>query len=242
MAHPEQLAFVKTLAENLSETWKEFSVLDIGSYDVNGSVRPFFPGADYIGVDLCAGPGVDVVGDGHSIDFGVNKFDVSVSCECFEHNPQWAETFLNMVRMTKPGGVVMVTCASTGRREHGTTRTRTAASPGTQSMGWDYYCNISKRMFMKRFDLKGTFSDYFLMYNFARKDLYFVGVKAGGPIFNRSIREIKPKILSAYSVTLSQKMRISLSNLPALTAFVLPDPTYQNIRLSWKTFTRRLRA
>lgn len=240
MAHRQQLGFVRTVAENLSEEWQTFSVLEIGSYDVNGSVRQFFSGADYVGVDLCTGPGVDVVGDGHSVDFGVDRFDLSISCECFEHNPQWVETFLNMVRMTKPGGVVIVTCASTGRREHGTTRTRTAASPGTQSIGWDYYCNVSKRMFMKRFDLESIFSDYFVMYNFAKKDLYFVGVKAGKPIFGHSMKEIRHKVTGALSSTLSKKLKAK--DLPALTAFILPDRTYQNIRLSLKALSGRWRA
>ena len=38
------------------------SVLDVGSYDVNGTYRPLFPaGWDYLGVDIEKGPNVDLV-------------------------------------------------------------------------------------------------------------------------------------------------------------------------------------
>ena len=42
---------------------KPLEIIDIGSYDVNGSYKPFFdrPGWKYTGVDLAAGPNVDVV-------------------------------------------------------------------------------------------------------------------------------------------------------------------------------------
>jgi hypothetical protein len=40
------------------------AVLEVGSRDVNGSVRPLFPGAAYWGIDREPGPGVDEVGDG----------------------------------------------------------------------------------------------------------------------------------------------------------------------------------
>ena len=43
------------------------------------------------------------------------SFDVVISCECFEHNPYWRETFLNMTRVLRPGGLFVLTCATTGR-------------------------------------------------------------------------------------------------------------------------------
>jgi 2-polyprenyl-3-methyl-5-hydroxy-6-metoxy-1,4-benzoquinol methylase len=36
------------------------------------------------------------------LDFASNSFDTVASCECFEHNPEWAKTFENMHRMCKP--------------------------------------------------------------------------------------------------------------------------------------------
>ena len=61
MAHPQQLQFIKTVSSNLTESYKNISILEIGSYDVNGSIRNFFPDSNYVGVDLTEGPGVDLV-------------------------------------------------------------------------------------------------------------------------------------------------------------------------------------
>lgn len=142
MAHIEQLAFVEIISSEILKSKKCNSILEIGSYDVNGSIRPFFKNSEYIGVDLIEGKGVDVVGDGHTLDYSDDTFDMVISCESFEHNPYWKETFLNMIRMTRKGGLIVFTCATTGRAEHGTTRTSSIDSPGTIQMNWDYYRNL----------------------------------------------------------------------------------------------------
>jgi SAM-dependent methyltransferase len=242
MAHFEQLEFVRTIAERLFDNRKPYSVIEIGSYDVNGSVRSLFQETEYIGVDLCPGPGVDVVCSGHSVDFGDNRFDLSISCECFEHNPKWAETFLNMVRMTKPGGLVLITCASTGRLEHGTTRTSPCNSPGSQTVGWDHYENISRSMFRKKLQLESSFSEYSLIYNAASRDLYFIGIKHGIPIFNVDIKDIEKRAVEQTKLQrnltrtkdFKKLIKSSVVNIPLVTAFVLPDRWFQNIQRSWK--------
>jgi hypothetical protein len=48
-----------------------------------------------------------------------------------------------MVETLSDGGVLIITCASTLRPEHGTFRTSVHESPGTTSVGWDYYRNVS---------------------------------------------------------------------------------------------------
>ncbi len=109
MAHAQQLQFVRLVSEHLAADYSGKRVLEVGSYDVNGSIRQLFRGSSYVGVDLLAGPGVDLVCDGHRLDHADDSYDLTLSCESFEHNPQWRETFLNMHRMTKPGGIVLFT-------------------------------------------------------------------------------------------------------------------------------------
>jgi hypothetical protein len=151
--------------------------LEVGSYDVNGSVRKFFPNADYVGVDLIQGPGVDLVCEGDKIPHQDNNYHITISCECFEHNPSWAETFINMYRMTKDGGLVIFTCATTGRAEHGTTRTSPKSSPGTQALNWDYYKNLTAEDFQSILNFNEIFQEYFFLMNSISCDLYFFGVK-----------------------------------------------------------------
>ncbi|MCR6664783.1 MAG: class I SAM-dependent methyltransferase [Methyloversatilis sp.] len=181
MAHAQQLKFVSLVQEHFVPTKDGVRVLEVGSHDVNGSIRKIFEGSEYLGVDLFEGPGVDVVASGHELDFPDGAFDITISSECFEHNPFWVETFANMHRMTADAGVLVMTCASRGRLEHGTTRTTPEKSPGSQKVGWDYYKNLDERDFSRNFDLSALFTRWVFFYIPVSQDLYFVGWKGTPP-------------------------------------------------------------
>ena len=102
---------------------------------------------------------------------------MSCSSECFEHNPYWLETFLNMIRVTKPNGMVFFTCATDGRPEHGTTRTDLYSSPLTVEKGWEYYMNLNEKHFTNFIDFDKLFVTYSFAVNGAICDLYFFGIK-----------------------------------------------------------------
>jgi len=173
MAHLEQRNFFNRLQTSSPEAFVAVRVLEIGSLNINGTVRDFFDAEHYVGVDVASGPGVDVVSNGENLDYPDNSFDVAVSAECFEHNPEWVATFRNMWRMSAKH--VIMTCASEGRAEHGTHNSDPSASPFT--LGWDYYRNLTEQDFREHFDLDEMFSTYFFEYNPASCDLYFYGVK-----------------------------------------------------------------
>ena len=84
-----------------------------------------------------------------------------------------------MVALTKPGGIIAFTCASTGRPEHGTVRSDPSLSPGTQSRQINYYGNLTELDFIQSFNLQDYFYDYLFFYNPTSWDLYFMGVKKG---------------------------------------------------------------
>lgn len=153
------------------------SILDIGSYDINGSLKYLFPNSDYTGVDLAEGPNVDVVesGDKYNTD---KRYDITLSCECFEHNPQYLQTFQNMIYLTKANGLVVFTCATTGRPEHGTKNTSPHSSLASQEVSSDYYKNLVKEDF-DQCDLNAIFSSYSFYTNTYSNDLYFIGRKLG---------------------------------------------------------------
>ena len=108
------------------------------------------------------------------------SFDTVISAECFEHNPFWRETLANMLRMTRPGGLVLVSCATTGRKEHGTSRTNPDASPFTVQQKWDYYRNLRARDLERGVNLAGWLADWHSWVNYISCDLYFVGLRHGG--------------------------------------------------------------
>lgn len=173
MAHQEQREFFKNLQNMFPDMFYDVSVLEVGSLDINGTIRDFFDANDYIGVDVGPGKGVDLVMNGEDLTFPDGTFDVAVSAECFEHNPAWLETFQNMIRMSNK--YVVFTCASEGRPEHGTRRTDAGSSPHT--LDWDYYRNLNEEDFLEKLNMDEYFSEWRFEYNPMSKDLYFWGVK-----------------------------------------------------------------
>lgn len=82
-------------------------IADIGSRDVNGSLRGVFSGHDYVGFDIEAGAGVDVVmPDPERINITSHSFDVAVSANCLEHARRPWLVVQEMARIVKPGGLV----------------------------------------------------------------------------------------------------------------------------------------
>jgi SAM-dependent methyltransferase len=179
MSHPEQVAYFRAVAQANNSLIKGGSVLEVGSYDVNGTIRSIFSECStYVGIDLTPGPGVDQVGYGHEYGGPDGAFDISISGECFEHDQNWVATLTNMVRLTRPGGLVAFSCASRGRPEHGTLRTRSELSPGTQALGDDYYRNLTAADFGRALDLPAMFSQWKFWFLPTHCDLYFAGVRA----------------------------------------------------------------
>lgn len=177
MSHQAQMRFVMQTMGRFPDAFIENHVLEVGSLNINGSVRGFFFNPQsYIGCDVGHGPGVDVVCPGEDLTYPDNKFDTSITTECFEHNPNWVDTFRNMHRMTRPGGLIVMTCASEGRPEHGTTRSDRGSSPLTVANGQEYYKNLTEKDFTENFDLLTMFSDYSFEYEPYAFDLYFWGV------------------------------------------------------------------
>ena len=176
MAHEEQLNFIKTIKDEIkTSNFKNLKVLEIGSYG-SGAIRKIFNVDEHKGFDLTMGPGVDFIYDGINLDLKDEVFDIVVSCECFEHDPNWENTFKNMIKYTKSEGIVIVTCASRGRVEHGTFRSDPTHSPGTNAIGINHYRNLVKSDFERSFDLNSIFEDHFFINQKTSKDLYFIGI------------------------------------------------------------------
>ena len=170
MSHQQQLDFVQSVKDEFPEYFKGTKVLEIGSLNINGSVRQFFEPVQYIGCDLGEGAGVDIVCQGHELPYPNESFDVVISCECFEHDKHWEKTFQKMIDLVRKGGLVIFSCATIGRPEHGTTRTSPADAPFTN----DYYRNLREEDFDQ---FKSSFNSYRFSQCLRPRDLYFWGLK-----------------------------------------------------------------
>jgi SAM-dependent methyltransferase len=177
MAHKEQFEYIQTLKDKFPRFFNKVKVLDVGSLNINGSIRQFFTDCYYLGIDVGEGPCVDLVVKGEEYDAPDGSYDVVLSCECLEHNPQWVETFRNMIRLVKSGGAIIMTCATTGRAEHGTIRVNPVDSPLTIKLGWDYYRNLTVADFEEHFNFRELFQNHEFVVNISARDLYFFGIR-----------------------------------------------------------------
>lgn len=95
-------------------------VLEVGSLNVNGSAREYFQGESlyYRGIDIIAGPGVDIVIDAKDYDEFAGNFNLIVCTEVFEHSPWWDTILERMYHNLMPLGWLVLTCASDLRKPH----------------------------------------------------------------------------------------------------------------------------
>lgn len=109
-------------------------ILDIGGQYVNGSVHDYFPNSQITTLDL---EHADIQADAR-VWRSSRKFDLVIATEVFEHVQDWQQIIATMHFHLDPHGpgVLIATCASTGRRPHGATGALDPA-PG------EWYKNVS---------------------------------------------------------------------------------------------------
>lgn len=180
MAHLAQQKFFEKVKQMHPNYFSDVKVLDIGSLDINGNVKHFFSYPyRYIGVDLSEGNNVDVVCPGHLYESGF-KFDVVISAECFEHDMFYDRTIKNMIEQLRSGGLMIFTCATTGRPEHGTLRSLPQDAPflvGMDEKWANYYKNLTEDDIRAVIDIDENFSSFEFIVEPISCDLHFWGIK-----------------------------------------------------------------
>lgn len=171
--HPEIDHFVESVKKKHPSFFVNKEVLEVGSQNINGTVRTHFKNCLYIGTDLGWAPGVDIVHDITVGPFGGNnKFDVVISSEMLEHCRDWGEALINMYHSVKPGGLFILTCAGPQRQEHGTHK----HTPQDSKFTLNHYRNISVGDFDSILPAI-YFDEHELGYSRGEADLYFWGIK-----------------------------------------------------------------
>jgi SAM-dependent methyltransferase len=178
--HKEAIHFVKFISVLFPYYFNNKIVLDVGGGDINGNNRNLFNNCTYECNDVCTSPNVTIVSRTKDLIFEDNYFDTIISTECFEHDPEYKESFLKIYELLKPNGLFLFTCASTGRPEHGTRKSKPHQSYGTianiEDMK-DYYMNLDENDLNNVLNLNCNFSYWKTYYNNFSHDLYFVGIK-----------------------------------------------------------------
>ena len=96
----------------LAPSGELLKVLDVGSYDVNGSYKPLFDPErfQYTGLDMASGPNVDLVPKSPYSwrELADDAFDVVVSGQALEHVEFFWLVVAEMVRVTREGGLICI--------------------------------------------------------------------------------------------------------------------------------------
>lgn len=99
-------------------------ILEAGALDVNGSLRSaaaLCDPAEYVGVDIARGRGVDRLCDVTELvaAFGAESFDVVICTELLEHVRDWRAAVRNIKGVCRKGGIILITTRSRGFEYHG---------------------------------------------------------------------------------------------------------------------------
>jgi SAM-dependent methyltransferase len=116
--HEGNRRFWQYCVENYPNYFCQTSVLEMGSLNINGSIREYFVDhKGYVGVDWRRGDCVDIVSFAHEIDLE-RQFDVVVSSSMLEHDVYWNDSIDNMVKHMSEEGILILTWGAAGCTPH----------------------------------------------------------------------------------------------------------------------------
>lgn len=108
--HPDSIKFMRTMLGRIRRE-DVYTVLDVGSLDVNGSYRELIEmqGWHYTGLDVREGRNVDIVSeDPFKFPFRDNFFDVVISGSTMEHVTRPWLWVPELARVMRPGGLLAI--------------------------------------------------------------------------------------------------------------------------------------
>ena len=145
-------------------------VVEIGSRNINGSVRQLFAAsASYLATDITGGNGVDQIVDASDASaLPAGSCDTVVCCEVLEHTPV-APIISSAATWLRPGGFLIATMAGEGRAPH------SAVDGGTLRAG-EHYQNVTSEEMITALDAAGLLP-IILETNAATADLYVLAWK-----------------------------------------------------------------
>lgn len=115
--HYNNRLWLQDLKEKYPNNFKNCSVLEIGSQNVNGTARDYFEDCEYIGVDIEAGKDVDIVCDAGKTKFD-KKFNTLLILSVFEHDLNWRHTLKHNLQWLKEDGICFVCFGAEGNLPH----------------------------------------------------------------------------------------------------------------------------
>lgn len=106
--HPESMKLMQEFVVKYLPN-KGLTILDVGSYDVNGTYKNLVPRHFYHGLDIMAGPNVDIIATSpYAYPLADGVYDVVISGQSIEHVFNMHAWIREIARVVKPGGLVCI--------------------------------------------------------------------------------------------------------------------------------------
>ena len=114
--HEDSKKLMKGFISNFLNGNRALKVLDVGAYDVNGNYRDLFTQFQYVGMDVEAGPNVDLVVEEpyNWKEIADESYDIVICGQALEHIEYPWETMREIARVMKKGGLCCVVFPSKG--------------------------------------------------------------------------------------------------------------------------------
>ena len=116
--HRGNREFLDDLARRYPESFTGAKVLELGSLNVNGSVRQHFRDCEFVGIDRMEGPDVDIVVEAKNTVFARDYFDTLISMSMVEHDPDWRESLSHNFPWLRKGGLFVLCWGGEGNCRH----------------------------------------------------------------------------------------------------------------------------
>jgi SAM-dependent methyltransferase len=174
--HPAQNDFIKRLricfGEQLSEASK---IVEVNVRNTNGAVRTLFPQvSEYIVIALSKSEYVDWIIPGELLELPDGWADISISTDCLQHCEVWLKVLKNMLRMTKPEGIVILTSTINDDSGHEIIHSDGARTQDTNS----YYKDLDVDEIADKIKLGVYFERHGFEVDPVNNALYFWGIRS----------------------------------------------------------------
>jgi SAM-dependent methyltransferase len=141
-------------------------VIEIGSQNVNGSLRDHCKSKNYFGLDFAVGHGVDLVlTDPYHYPLDDNSVDLVVTSSCFEHSEMFWLSFLEGIRILKPTGLLYLNAPSSGHvHRYPVDCWRFYPDSGQALVTWAKKNNIPAMLLESYIDPSNTWKDFITVF------------------------------------------------------------------------------
>lgn len=118
--NPQDKAWLAKIKQRQPRFFTGKDILELGSQDVTGAnVWTMFENCRITGVDPINGPNVTLNIRAAHTNFAPESFDVVMSFNHLEHDPDWQQSIAHNLPALKVGGLLMMRCCNWGSAAHG---------------------------------------------------------------------------------------------------------------------------